>query len=116
MATLNTAQHFGLERELGSITPGRRADLILSSDLAALPIELVIARGQVMAENGKLVAELPKFAYPSIGQEHRACRPNAERQRISKSPRPRAPTRSKPASSASSKTRRRPRRCNARSM
>ena len=26
MATLNTAQHFGLERELGSITPGRRAD------------------------------------------------------------------------------------------
>ena len=34
MATLNTAQHFGLERELGSITPGRRADLILTSDLA----------------------------------------------------------------------------------
>ena len=28
MATLNTAQHFGLERELGSITPGppRRSD------------------------------------------------------------------------------------------
>ena len=59
MATLNTAQHFGLERELGSITPGRRADLILSSDLTTLPIELVIARGQVMAENGKLTAELP---------------------------------------------------------
>ncbi len=39
MATLNTAQHFGLERELGSITPGRRADLILTSDLATLPIE-----------------------------------------------------------------------------
>ncbi|MBL4875847.1 MAG: adenine deaminase, partial [Cohaesibacteraceae bacterium] len=33
MATLNTAQHFGLERELGSITPGRRADLIISSSL-----------------------------------------------------------------------------------
>ena len=27
VATLNAAQHFGLERELGSITPGRRADL-----------------------------------------------------------------------------------------
>jgi adenine deaminase len=64
MATLNTVQHFGLERELGSITPGRRADLILSSDLTTLPIELVIAHGQVMAENGKLVVELPKFAYP----------------------------------------------------
>ncbi len=64
MATLNTAQHFGLERELGSITPGRRADLILTSDLTALPIELVIARGEIMAENGRLVRELPKFDYP----------------------------------------------------
>ena len=68
MATLNTAQHFGLERELGSITPGRRADLVLSSDLTALPIELVIAHGQVMAENGKLVVELPKFDYPKAAK------------------------------------------------
>ncbi|MEP7173129.1 MAG: adenine deaminase [Aestuariivirga sp.] len=68
MATLNTAQHFGLERELGSITPGRRADLILSSDLTTLPIELVIAHGQVMAENGKLVVELPKFDYPETAK------------------------------------------------
>ena len=30
MATLNTAAHFRLERELGSITPGRRADAILT--------------------------------------------------------------------------------------
>jgi len=36
MATINTATHFGLERELGSITPGRRADLIVTSDLTDL--------------------------------------------------------------------------------
>ena len=46
MATINTATHFGLERELGSIAPGRRADFILSSDLVSLPIEVVFARGQ----------------------------------------------------------------------
>jgi adenine deaminase len=68
MATINTAQHFGLERELGSITPGRRADLILSSDLAALPIEMVIARGVVLAENGKLTREPPKFDYPAFAR------------------------------------------------
>ena len=68
MATLNTAQHFGLERELGSITPGRRADVILTSDLVSLPIEMVIARGQVMAENGKLTRELPKFNYPGAAK------------------------------------------------
>jgi adenine deaminase len=65
MATLNTACHFGLERELGSIAPGRRADLFLTSDLVALPIEMVIARGRVMAEHGRLTAEIPPFAYPA---------------------------------------------------
>lgn len=64
MATLNTATHFGLERELGSITPGRRADLILTSDLAALPVEMVIARGRVMAENGRLTTEIEAHPYP----------------------------------------------------
>ena len=68
MATINTAQHFGLERELGSITPGRRADVILSSDLVGLPIELVIARGQILAENGKLVKEPPEFNYPAFAR------------------------------------------------
>ncbi len=52
MATLNTAQHFGLERELGSIAPGRRADLIVTTDLTALPIEMVFGRGRLLAEKG----------------------------------------------------------------
>ncbi len=68
MASLNTATHFGLERELGSITPGRRADVILSSDLATLPIEMVIARGEVWAENGRLVREIAPYPYPAFAK------------------------------------------------
>ncbi|RDL48102.1 Adenine deaminase [Ensifer sp. M14] len=64
MATLNTAQHFGVERELGSIAPGRRADLIITSDLAALPIEMVFAHGELLAESGALVRDIPPFVYP----------------------------------------------------
>lgn len=64
MATLNTAEHFGLERELGSITPGRRADIILSSNLVELPVEVVIARGEVLAQEGDLLRELEAFTYP----------------------------------------------------
>ncbi len=64
MCTLNTAQHFGLERDLGSIAPGRRADIILTSDLAEFPVETVIARGNVLAENGAMTADLPDFDYP----------------------------------------------------
>ncbi len=64
MCTINTATHFGLERELGSIAPGRRADVILTSDLTALPIETVIARGQVVAENGRITVECPHLDWP----------------------------------------------------
>ena len=64
MASLNTAQHFGMERELGSITPGRRADLILTADLASLPVELVMAHGRVLARDGRLMTEIPAHPYP----------------------------------------------------
>ena len=65
MATINTATHFGLERELGSIAPGRRADCVLTSDLAALPVETVIARGVTVAEGGRLLAECPHLDWPA---------------------------------------------------
>ncbi len=64
MATINTATHFGLERELGSIAPGRRADVILTPDLASLPIEVVIARGQVIAQDGKVLVDCPHYDWP----------------------------------------------------
>ncbi|WP_299413657.1 adenine deaminase [uncultured Sulfitobacter sp.] len=64
MATINTATHFGLEREIGSLTPGRRADVILSSDLTTLPIETVIARGKVVAEGGVCLVDCPHYDWP----------------------------------------------------
>lgn len=64
MATLNTAEHFGLARELGSIAPGRRADVLLVSDLATLTIDTVFARGVRLGEAGRLVADLPAYPYP----------------------------------------------------
>ncbi len=64
MATINTATHFGLERELGSIAPGRRADLIVTSDLRTLPIEQVFARGVLVAEQGRLQVDCPHFDWP----------------------------------------------------
>lgn len=69
MATINTATHFGLERELGSIAPGRRADCILTSDLATLPIETVIARGVVVAEAGLCLAPMPDFIWPPSSRD-----------------------------------------------
>ena len=69
MATINTASHFGMERELGSITPGRRADFIVTSSLRELPIESVFARGQCIAEHGKLLTDCPHYPWPSTVRE-----------------------------------------------
>ena len=69
MATINTASHFGMERELGSITPGRRADFIVTSSLKELPIESVFARGQCIAEHGKLLTDCPHYPWPSTVRE-----------------------------------------------
>ena len=69
MATINTATHFGLERELGSIAPGRRADMILTSDLKTLPIDHVIARGQTVAVDGKITVDCPHYDWPKSARQ-----------------------------------------------
>lgn len=64
MATLNTACHFGMERELGSVTPGRRADFLIVSDLEKLVIDAVYARGELAADDEGLKLPMPTFNYP----------------------------------------------------
>ncbi|WP_299592192.1 adenine deaminase [uncultured Tateyamaria sp.] len=69
MATINTATHFGLEREIGSLTPGRRADVILTSDLKTLPIEQVIARGKTVSIDSELTVECPHLDWPAKARQ-----------------------------------------------
>jgi len=69
MATINTATHFGLEREIGSLTPGRRADVILTSDLRTLTIEKVVARGQLIAVDGTIITHCPHLDWPDSARQ-----------------------------------------------
>jgi len=64
MATLNPAEHFGVAGEVGQIAPGRYADILLVDELSEFVVDLVIARGRVAAEKGKLLLDLPQFDYP----------------------------------------------------
>ena len=64
MATINTAEHFGLTNDMGMIAAGRYADILLMSDLPGMKAELVIAKGRVAAEKGRFLLELPAFPYP----------------------------------------------------
>jgi adenine deaminase len=58
MATLNPATYFGLDADLGGLAPGRYADVCVLNDLAEPRPALVVARGQVAAEGGHLLARL----------------------------------------------------------
>ena len=65
MTTINTAEHFGLSREIGMIAPGRFADILILSDLSELKIDQVFAKGNLAAQAGKVLISLPEFEYPS---------------------------------------------------
>jgi adenine deaminase len=69
MATLNTAEYFHLEKDIGSITPGRYADILISSDLSTLPVEMVIAGGEVVAADGELQIHIPPYPYPKFATD-----------------------------------------------
>jgi adenine deaminase len=54
LATLNAAEHFRLH-DRGFVGPGRRADLVVFSDLSAPRAELVFAAGRLVARDGAVV-------------------------------------------------------------
>ncbi|KGE18899.1 adenine deaminase [Paenibacillus wynnii] len=81
MATINTAERFGLARDIGSITPGSYADIILlDGNLSDVNVVLTVAAGVVVAENGVMTATLSSYTYPQevLSSVHLSSRPTAE--------------------------------------
>jgi adenine deaminase len=64
MATINTAEHFGVARDMGQIAPGRYADFLLVSDLNDFRPEKVFAKGKLLADSGEWQFDLPEHDYP----------------------------------------------------
>ena len=59
MATINPADYFGIS-DVGAIGPGRRADLVVFSDLHNPCIEKVYCGGVLVAQEGKMSPEIKK--------------------------------------------------------
>jgi adenine deaminase len=64
MASLNAAEHFGLDGELGGIAPGRWADFLVLPDLRTVRPEAVVARGRLVARAGRCLVECPVVPMP----------------------------------------------------
>jgi adenine deaminase len=67
MASLNAAEHFGLDGEIGGIAPGRYADVVVLPDLRTIKPECVISNGNVAVWGGKLLVTVPPPVPPPAG-------------------------------------------------
>ncbi len=61
MCTINTARHYRIDQLVGSISIGRRADLVILDDLEEFSIHSVIAGGATIAP---IETQTPVFNYP----------------------------------------------------
>ncbi len=65
MSSYNTAKHFKLEDKIGSLTPGRFADILLVDNLRSFTPKYVFKNGELVAQNGKLLRN-PTIDYSTL--------------------------------------------------
>ena len=63
-ATINPARHMRLTPFVGSLAPGRYADVVLLSDVPSLKIEKVWADGAQVSEGANYIGPVPRIAWP----------------------------------------------------
>ncbi|MCL2494673.1 MAG: adenine deaminase [Oscillospiraceae bacterium] len=70
MVTVNCAQCFGMDGELGSIAPGKCADIVFfEGELSDFRVAKVLIDGELVAENGCLINLIEDFNYPDWARE-----------------------------------------------
>jgi len=63
-ATINPARHMRLTPWVGSISPGRFADMVLLDDVVSLKIAKVWADGAQISEGTRFIGKVPDIAWP----------------------------------------------------
>ena len=64
MVTINCAQCFQMDHDLGSIAPGKCADIVFLDNLDNLRVTRVLIDGDVVAEDGQVMFDLEPFEFP----------------------------------------------------
>ncbi|RDB55823.1 adenine deaminase [Paraeggerthella sp.] len=65
MVTINCAQCFQMDHDLGSIAPGKCADIVFLDNLEDLRVTRVLIDGDVVAEDGRPTFDLEPFVFPA---------------------------------------------------
>lgn len=64
MVTINVAQCFQLDHDMGSITPSKCADMVLIDDLQTCKVNEVFIDGELVAKSGKILKAFTPYSYP----------------------------------------------------
>ncbi len=64
MVTINAAQFLEQSRWIGSLTPGRAADILVVDNLTDFNVEQVFCDGVMAAQKGEMVRPVSTFQYP----------------------------------------------------
>lgn len=92
MGSLNSAEAYRIDHLVGSISPGKIADILLVDDLREFNIEQIIAKGKLVVEDGKMAVDLKaparseilssKLRIPAISAEDMKVRTDIDADRV----------------------------------
>ena len=92
MGSLNSAEAYRIDHLVGSISPGKIADILLVDDLREFKIDQVIAKGKLVVDEGKMAVELKapersevlssKLKIPTITPEDMKVRTDIDADRV----------------------------------
>ena len=74
MATINSAEAYRIDHLIGSISPGRVADILLVDSPETFRVDAVITNGRLVAQNGKLNYDLKAPARSSVLSSELKCK------------------------------------------
>ncbi|MHA1779118.1 MAG: adenine deaminase [Candidatus Heimdallarchaeaceae archaeon] len=66
MATINTAQHLKLDHVIGSIAPGKSADIVILDNLYQFSVDSVISQGNILIFKNDYFYSFKPFRYPDF--------------------------------------------------
>jgi adenine deaminase len=66
MGSVNTARYYRVDHLVGSLTPGRQADILMVGDLERFDVQTVIAKGTVVVADGERRHRFDRPEYPAF--------------------------------------------------
>jgi len=64
MVTINAATFLGLEKKIGSINPGKIADIVILEDITNFKVNSVIYEGKLVLDQNKVLFDFPPQKFP----------------------------------------------------